>query len=171
MNTNANFLFGAYKKTANFLKSVEENREKYIAEELNKKYNNVALPPIWPDKVALGERFLLRQRNLPGSLIAFLDKASKIIYLTGDTRMLEKWENFAIAHVLGHWFMGHNSYSFDASDFNRRSVNKEDAEANRFASYLLMPDNFAREYAWLDDDFARVFRVPQQVVKLRMSLS
>lgn len=170
-NLNTNMLFGAFKKTTNFLKSIDENKEKSIAENVSKKYYNAGLPPIWPDKIATSEKFIIRLKHMPKDCLSFLDKNNKIIYLTNDKNLLEKWENFALAHVLGKWFLGHGSSSFNPDTVTDISENTEDQEANKFASYLLIPDNFVREYAWLEEDFATVFRVPQQVVDLRMSLS
>lgn len=166
-NTERNFLYSVYKKTVNFLVGYED-KERKIAEEVNTRYNDVVLPPIWPDKIALAERFGIGQKNMQNDQVSFLDKKNKIIYLTSNKKLLEIWENFAVAHVLGKWFLGHLNSSFNPSVL--KSSDREDIEANKFASYLLMPDNFVREYAWLEDDFAKVFRVPQEVVSLRMSL-
>lgn len=169
-NVNPGFLHNAFKKTAVFLKNKAENREKYIAEKVNKKYNNVEVPPVWPDKIAVAERFVIRPKKMPKNCMSLLDKKNKIIYMTNNRNLLQKWENFALAHVLGKWFLGHRGTSFDPSTVTNISGNKEDFEANKFASHLLMPDNFVQEYAWLEEDFATVFRVPQEIVDFRMSL-
>lgn len=173
MNTNLypNQLYAEFKKTGDFMTLPDENMEKNIAENINKKYYDIELPPIWPDKIAIAERFIIKLKNMPKNCVSFLDKKNKTIYLANDANLLKKWENFAIAHVLGKWFLGHDSSSFDPSTTTGILGNKEDRQANKFASYLLMPDNFVREYAWLEEEFASVFRVPQEVVDLRMSLS
>lgn len=168
---NTNLLYAAFKKTADFLTLPDEDMEKNIAENINRKYYNIELPPIWPDKIAIAERFIIKLKNMPKNCMSFLDKKNKVIYMTNDSNVLEKWENFALAHVLGKWFLGHANSSFDPATVTDTSAAKEDRQANKFASYLLMPDNFVREYAWLEEEFANVFRVPQQVVNLRMSLT
>ncbi len=165
-----NLLQNAYKKTSNFLKNVEKNKEKYIAQTISKKYYISELPPIWPDKITVAERFIIHLRNMPEDCLSLLDRDNKIIYLTRDNDLLKKWENFALAHILGKWFMDHLSSSFNPASITNMSGHEEDLQANKFASYLLMPDNFVREYAWLEEDFATVFRVPQEVVDFRMLL-
>lgn len=172
MNTNTytNPLYAAFKKTADFLTLPDENREKNLAENINKKYIYSDVPPVWPDKIALAEKFIIKLKNMPTNCLSFLDKKNKIIYLTNDSGLLEKWENFALAHLLGKWFLGLKNSSFNPSTITDNTADKEDEQANKFASYLLMPDTFIKQYAWLEEEFANFFRVPQQVVDLRMSL-
>lgn len=173
MNTNLypKQLYAAFRKTADFLTLPDEDMEKNVAENINKKYYDIELPPIWPDKIAIAERILIKLKNMPKNCMSFLDKKNKIIYLTNDANLLEKWENFALAHVLGKLFLGHEDSSFNPATVTDMSGSREDRQANKFASYLLMPDKFVKEYAWLEEEFANVFRVPQKVVDLRMSLS
>lgn len=172
MNTclNTNLLYENCNRRRNNLKRDYRNHEKCTAEYIGKKYYTAELPPVWPDKIAAAEKFVIRLKNMTKYCLSILDKKNKIIYLTNDKNILDKWGNFAIAQVLGKLFLGHESSLFDPTTITHTTENKEDFEANKFASYLLMPDNFLRDYAWLEEDFATVFRVPQEVVDFRMNL-
>lgn len=80
---------------------------------------------------------------------AFLlrEGSSASILLNSANRYISR-DNFSIAHELGHYNLpGHNKpqYSCNLRDMQRFNSAKEEFEANRFASELLMPSSWLKE--------------------------
>ena len=80
-------------------------------------------------------------------------------------------KNFTIAHELGHWVLHRELVGKHTPQMER--------EADKFATYLLMPENFVRaEFAklpvWLPaemklDSMAKKFCVSKKAMKIRLS--
>lgn len=84
---------------------------------------------------------------------------------------------FAIAHELGHWILHLESQGFTCSSQDLRDYRKrpEEAEANIFASYLLMPLPFVKEFIASRDvsmrtasEMAEDFNVSLTAASIRM---
>lgn len=107
--------------------------------------------------------------------LAGLKIAEKKIYIN-ESRAKELaanfgLKNFTIAHELGHWVLHRNLIGEHTPQMER--------EADKFATYLLMPENFVRaEFAklpvWLSaemklDSMAKKFCVSKKAMKIRLS--
>lgn len=107
--------------------------------------------------------------------LAGLKVAEKKIYIN-ETRAEELnanygLKNFTIAHELGHWVLHRNLVGRHSPQIER--------EADKFATYLLMPENFVREeftklLEWLPaemklDSLADTFCVSKKAMKIRLS--
>ncbi len=86
----------------------------------------------------------------------FPDDVSGVTFIEGDVKSIGVNENhaqtrqrFSIAHELGHFLSGHESYDNDklhVEDQGRflHSDNRQELEANEFAAELLLPSSFLR---------------------------
>lgn len=107
--------------------------------------------------------------------LAGLKVAEKKIYIN-ETRAEELaanfgLKNFTIAHELGHWVLHRGLIDEHTPQMER--------EADKFATYLLMPENFVRaEFTklpeWLPaemklDSMAKKFCVSKKAMKIRLS--
>ena len=107
--------------------------------------------------------------------LAGLKVAEKKIYIN-ESRAEELsanvgLKNFTIAHELGHWVLHR--------DLIGKHTPQMEREADKFATYLLMPENFVRsEFAklplWLPaemklDSMAKKFCVSKKAMKIRLS--
>ena len=107
--------------------------------------------------------------------LAGLKVAEKKIYIN-ESRAEELaanfgLKNFTIAHELGHWVLHRNLIGEHTPQMER--------EADKFATYLLMPENFVREEfaklpEWLPaemklDSMAKKFCVSKKAMKIRLS--
>ncbi len=107
--------------------------------------------------------------------LAGLNVAEKKIYIN-ESRAEELaanfgLKNFTIAHELGHWVLH--------KDLIGEHTPQMEREADKFATYLLMPENFVRaEFvklpAWLSaemklDSLAKKFCVSKKAMKIRLS--
>lgn len=107
--------------------------------------------------------------------LAGLKVAEKKIYIN-ESRAEELaanfgLKNFTIAHELGHWVLHRDLIGEHPQQMER--------EADKFATYLLMPENFVREAfeklpEWLPaemklDSMAKKFCVSKKAMKIRLS--
>lgn len=107
--------------------------------------------------------------------LAGLKVAEKKIYIN-ESRAKELaanfgLKNFTIAHELGHWVLHRNLIGKHTPQMER--------EADKFATYLLMPENFIRKEftklpEWLPaemklDSMAKKFCVSKKAMKIRLS--
>lgn len=143
---------------------------------------NFSSPPIDVEKLAefhFGLEFDWRPLA-DVNILAELSFAQKKIYMNeihaDDFAANVGLKNFTIAHELGHWVL------------HRKSLNKSskqiEREADKFAVYLLMPENLVRaEFAKLNsrrliqclsaeiklESMAQKFRVSRQAMSIRLS--
>ena len=114
-------------------------------------------------------------KELNETELAGLKVAEKKIYIN-ESRAEELsanvgLKNFTIAHELGHWVLHKGLIGEHTPQMER--------EADKFATYLLMPENFVRaEFAklpvWLPaemklDSMAKKFCVSKKAMKIRLS--
>lgn len=83
----------------------------------------------------------------------FPDDVSGVTFISGDLKSIGVNKNhaktrqrFSIAHELGHYLLGHESYDeemvhVDRGQWSATSHNQQEQEANEFAAELLMPEN------------------------------
>ncbi len=109
----------------------------------------VAVPPVDVTKVAeaLGFDVLF---------FDFEESTSAVTFIEGDVRSIgvnqshaPTRQRFSIAHELGHFLSGHESYDHDAIHVEDRPAwldpqNRQETEANEFAAELLMSERFLR---------------------------
>lgn len=147
---------------------------RYVNETL--KLEKISSPPINPERIAESYFDLdfdcgkLRNNQLAG-----LNISEKKIYFN-ESRADELnanigLKNFTIAHELGHWVLHKDLPIGERSPQNER-------EADIFATYLLMPEQFVREeFAKIKSpfmrsdlyDLAEKFRVSKEAMKIRLS--
>jgi len=85
-------------------------------------------------------------------LFEFAASTSAVTFIEGDVRSIgvnsehaPTRRRFSVAHELGHYLSGHESYDHDAVHVEDRPVwldpqNRQETEANEFAAELLMPE-------------------------------
>lgn len=101
------------------------------------------------------------------------NKSDKVIVVNTWNKISVERRKFTVAHELGHILLHENSYQENITDENPQ----EEQEANRFASYFLMPKNMFIEewlkydnYSFIDKviKIKQTFGVSYQVVLYRL---
>lgn len=114
------------------------------------------------------------------NLIGYFDRQSKIFYIPKSANGSISRQRFTIAHELGHYILGHSNQfrvvnKNDIYDYHQQ---KEEVEANYFASYLLIPDKdlisrlsvikFFRVDELRISYLAKVFMVSADAMRIRL---
>lgn len=110
---------------------------------------NIKKPPIIAKEVAEQLDIRYREENLENEKVdgALYRKGNKALIAINSQIAYEERKNFSGAHEIGHFVIeSHNaeSYSCSKSDMEIYGSTKKavEAEANRFAAALLMPEDF-----------------------------
>lgn len=125
-----------------------------MAEELLKKHNLNKIPVdlnaiLKAENIKYFERDLteLKLGNDTEALLLHSDKESLIVMNTAIEEKYPGRKKFTVAHEIGHFFLHTKKgepYVAARRDKNN-FFNKEEEEANKFASHLLMPNSFVEE--------------------------
>jgi len=124
-------------------------------------------PPVDVEKMIV-EQFDLHlvKLELPESISGNADLDTKEIYI--NTRKHPVHQRFTMAHELGHVALNHKARKWtEYGDFHESSPDKPlEEEANAFASGLLMPGDFLKEYfkKMKPKEMAQLFQVSEQAL-------
>ncbi|CAN5243770.1 ImmA/IrrE family metallo-endopeptidase [soil metagenome] len=116
-------------------------------------------------------------------ILGYYDSKTQTIYLNTDNHPITR-KRFTMAHEIGHFTMHHQINGLLRKIFFRQDIvesrDEVEAEANYFASYLLMPDREIKkklEYTILLMDgeqtiktFAKMFAVSPESMRIRLKL-
>lgn len=109
-------------------------------------------PPVEVVKVAEALGFTVLPYDFPDSTsaVTFIENEVKAIGV--NSRHASTRQRFSVAHEIGHYLSGHESYDHGRAHVeleDRPSYldpqNRQEVEANEFASELLMPEHFLRQ--------------------------
>lgn len=131
--------------------------------------------PIDPEKIAKRAEFVIKAIEEPGlsGKLELRDNQPPIIYVNRRDPVTR--QRFTVAHELGHYFCGHGSNPREDPAFNLKPIvfNKEERQANSWASNLLMPKDFV-EYFLIKKNISDIavlaeeFNVSQVAMQFRL---
>ena len=179
----------AYFRRGNLIKSIQSNSE---IEKIVKRLHNTLWQQrnkIWkqdvpehliqvlkPDVVLKKvmnyvyiEELALGNHKIEGGrfeIAGLIDQGKKVVKIS--KQFPKESQNFTIAHELGHSILHsqtvlHRDKSIDASTFASKSP--EEIQADKFATYFLMPANLVKEL------FKEIFRLPRFVINTDTALA
>lgn len=106
------------------------------------------------------------------------DSPEKVLYCRFNQNETQERQRFTIAHELGHYASGHLNNGKvlfrDTTDvFTKRVYDPQEAEANRFAAALLMPEALVRSSIERDgittiQQLAKRFHVSESAMRWRL---
>lgn len=115
---------------------------------------NIKKIPVDLEEILKTNNISLDHEDLEDHLSGYCMKSSGNASVTINQNHHSNRQNFTIAHELGHLFLHceDEGVFIEQQSFNRDKQSstgeiKEEVEANRFASCLLMPEKFVREIA------------------------
>ncbi|MCL2722484.1 MAG: XRE family transcriptional regulator [Treponema sp.] len=137
------------------MKPLEQKLIKNHAEKIVYKHGFTEFP-IDPIKIAKNENIEVKPKDdcfegISGSLLKVGDQFG-IMYSTFYSN--KGFENFSIAHELGHYFLdGHSEFLFNSTNIHQSNANffssdQHEREADIFAASLLMPEDMFKENLW-----------------------
>ena len=133
-------------------------------------------------KIVSAEEPIAQEINRDTDILGFFDKDAQTFYINNTTQSIRR-KRFTMAHEIGHMILhNHNSgNNFRKAVLKQNLINPPDAteaEANYFASYLLMPDNeIEKRLAYTDvmpkgeelvSEMAKTFAVSPDAMRIRL---
>lgn len=107
-------------------------------------------PPVDVQKVADVLGFSVLEHPFPDTTsgVTFIEEGVKTIGVNSHHSLTR--QRFSIAHELGHYLSGHESYDHGKAHVENRPTwldpqNRQEIEADEFAAELLMPEPFLRQ--------------------------
>ena len=171
-------MFKFKQQQADKLKAFEKAKEIYEKYRLKAGFDTVELAKELGFKVVKGNfNAELLGGNKNDIVSGGIDYNNKIIYVNDGDSIGRR--RFTIAHELGHWFLHKPELNDDIRimvDFRNGKSNSKEAEANYFASELLM--NYNEIYRFCNEnkgkkffsisDFMHYFKVSEQAAKIKI---
>jgi len=134
-------------------------------------------PPVDVNNVAATLGFTVLQ-------FAFAETTSGITFIEGNVKSIgvnqyhaPTRQRFSVAHELGHFLSGHESYDNCATHVEDRPIwldpqNRQETEANEFAAELLMPEQFLKldvaEHGLNASYLAKRYEVSEQAMWIQL---
>lgn len=99
-------------------------------------------------ELAREKKIVVRGGGLKGAEARLVRMGDRGILRVKDQRLDTGRSRFAISHELGHWLLhtGGQGFTCSAKDMRDYKERPQEAEANIFASHLLMPATFVRPF-------------------------
>jgi len=140
--------------------------------------NPEALEKIILDKGEVEDKELLKSFGIK-SILGYLLKDQSCFYLNSENNKYPSRQRLTYAHELGHYLLGHEGDRFRiVTDSDLKNNTSQEAEANAFAAYILMPDEeltdlipkikLFSDYNELQDYLSKYFAVSKDAISYRL---
>lgn len=139
---------------------------------------NINEPPVNLDKICEGLSFKIAYTELPESVSAAIKVVNDKKAIIVNSKHSKTRQRFSIAHELGHYLSGHESFDNEKRvfiDADRKYLNdqfRQEEEANEFAAELLMPESLLRKDVTSNEytlnQLAQRYQVSEQAMTIQL---